>query len=344
MELHLRCIDLPLRHRFTIAHGSADVQRNVFVELRQDGLSGFGEAAPLPYYGVSCERIAAALEGVRPWVESAELGEPEGFWREAVKRLRGENFALCALDEAAHDLWGKRLGRPVYALWGLNPAACPPMNYTIGIDTTERMVAKMREFPGFDLYKIKLSANAPVDVIRELRKHTDARFRVDANTSWTATQTIAWSRELATLGVEFIEQPLPATAWEQMPRVRAESALPILADESCVVEEDVVRCAECFDGINIKLTKAGGLTPARRMIAEARRLGLKVMVGCMTESTVGVSAIAQLAPMLDYVDMDGPLLLREDVAEGVRIDRGRAIYPPVPGCGITWHGRAAGTR
>jgi L-alanine-DL-glutamate epimerase-like enolase superfamily enzyme len=159
-------------------------------------------------------------------------------------------------------------------------------------------------------------------------------FRVDANTAWTADEAIRNAAELAQLGVEFIEQPLPRDAWEPMRHVFRESTLPVIADESCQREEDVERCAGCFHGINIKLTKCGGLTPARKMIERARQLGLKVMVGCMTESTVGCSAIAQLLPLLDYVDMDGPMLIARDVATGIRLDRGRVIFPRENGCGV----------
>jgi L-alanine-DL-glutamate epimerase-like enolase superfamily enzyme len=241
---------------------------------------------------------------------------------------------LCALDQAAHDLWGKLNNQPVYKLWGLSTERIPDSDYTIGIDKVDVMVAKMNEFPGWPIYKIKLGTDRDLEIVCELRKHTSATFRVDANCGWTADQAIAYSPELKKLGVEFIEQPLKADQWEDLARVGRESALPIIADESCIVESDVQRCAGVFQGINIKLVKCGGLTPARRMIAAARKLGLKVMVGCMTESTVGISAIAQLVPLLDYVDMDGAVLLAEDIATGVRLERGRCIYPDAPGHGV----------
>jgi L-Ala-D/L-Glu epimerase / N-acetyl-D-glutamate racemase len=219
-------------------------------------------------------------------------------------------------------------------LWGLSTEKIPASNYTIGIDQTDVMVAKMNEFPGWPIYKIKLGTDRDLEIVRELRKHTPATFRVDANCGWTAEQAIAYAPELKKLGVEFIEQPLKADRWDDLRRVGQHSALPIIADESCIVESDVKRCAGVFHGVNIKLVKCGGLTPARRMIAQARQLGLKVMVGCMTESTVGISAIAQLLPLLDYVDMDGAVLLAEDIAAGVRLDRGRCIYPDAPGHGL----------
>ena len=174
-----------------------------------------------------------------------------------------------------------------------------------------------------------------VAIVRELRKHTKSIFRIDANCAWTAEETIQNAPLLKDLGVEFLEQPLKADDWEGMAKVKAHSALPVIADESCIVESDVEKCGPYFHGINIKLTKCGGLTPARRMIKKGKELGLKIMVGCMTESSVGISAIAQLTPQLDYVDMDGSLLLKHDIARGVQIlDDGKVIFPKLPGSGI----------
>jgi L-alanine-DL-glutamate epimerase-like enolase superfamily enzyme len=178
-----------------------------------------------------------------------------------------------------------------------------------------------------------LGTDHDLEIIRALRTVTDSPFRVDANTGWTAEQCIELAPQLKELGVEFIEQPLPADAWDAQKQVFAESALPIMADESCQTEADVDRCAGHFHGINIKLVKCGGLTPARRMIQRARELDLKVMVGCMTESSVGISAIAHLLPLLDYVDMDGALLLSKDIATGVRIEQGKVYYAQAPGTG-----------
>jgi L-Ala-D/L-Glu epimerase len=335
MELHLTDIHLPMRHPFTIAHGTTTVQHNLLVELQQGGVSGYGEGASShAYEAFTAESMRAALEAVRPEIERESLSDPADFWDRIVPALGHNRFALCALDEAAHDLWGKLRGEPVWKLWGLELRNLPPSDYTIGIDPIEKMVAKMKEFDGWPIYKIKLGTADDLAIVRELRKHTDAVFRIDANTAWSAEQTIAFAPELKGMGVELIEQPLPAADWEGMRRVYRESALPVFADESCLVEADVPRCEGYFHGINIKLTKAGGLTPARRMIAEARRRGLKVMVGCMNESTVGISAIGQLLPMLDHVDMDGALLIAKDIASGVRLERGRAIYPDVNGNGV----------
>jgi L-Ala-D/L-Glu epimerase len=335
MELHIRDLRLPLRHPFTIAHGTTTVQHTLLVELRQGGCSGYGEAAPGQAYAkFTVQSMRMALESVRSRIEAWTLDEPPALWDHLLPVLGHNRFALCAVDEAAHDLWGKLRGQPVWRLWGLTLEDAPVSDYTIGMDPIEKMVAKMREFDDWPVYKIKLGTVNDLAVIRELRRHTDAIFRVDANTSWTAEQTIALAPELKQLGVEFIEQPLAREDWDGMHRVHRDSALPIIADESCLTEEDVPRCAGYFHGINIKLTKAGGMTPARRMITQARQLGLRVMAGCMNESTVGISAIGQLLPLLDFVDMDGALLIAQDAATGVRLEKGRAIFPDENGNGV----------
>ncbi|MHB0956606.1 MAG: dipeptide epimerase [Pirellulaceae bacterium] len=334
MKIYLHTFVLPLRHTFTISRESAEVQPTLIVELVDGELHGYGESTTNSYYGYTLENMTAALESVRPQLEAQSLEDPATLWTQLQHLLDKNPFAQCALDQAAHDLWGKKCGQPVYQLWGLSVDRIPLSNYTIGIDTIETMVAKMREFPAWPVYKIKLGTPDDLAIVRELRKHTDALFRVDANCAWTIEETIRNSRELKPLDVQFIEQPLPADQWPGMSRVFQESALPVIADESCLVAADVQRCHGFFHGINIKLCKCGGLTPARKMIQEARALGLQVMVGCMTESTVGISAIAQLLPLLDYVDMDGALLLKEDVATGVTLERGRCIYPCVPGHGV----------
>ena len=336
MKLVLRDIHLPMRHAFTIAHGTTTVQHNLLVELHQDGHVGYGEGASShAYHEFTAESMRAALEAARSEIEAAKLTDPAQLWETLLPVLGHNRFALCALDEAAHDLWGKLNGAPVWKLWGLDLSHVPLSDYTIGIDPIEKMVAKMKEFDGWPIYKIKLGTQDDLALVRELRKHTDATFRIDANTAWTAEQTIAIAPELKDLGVEFLEQPLPAKDWSGMQKVYRECALPVIADESCLIEEDVDCCAGFFHGINIKLTKTGGLTPARRMISRARELGLQVMVGCMNESSIGISAIAQLLPLLDYVDMDGAVLIAKDVASGVYLDHGRPVFPETNGIGVT---------
>ena len=334
MQLKIHEFDLPLAHTFTISRESITVQKTLIVELEEDGYRGYGEATTNNYYGFTFENMAAAIERVRGDLESHTLEDPVALWQQLHPKLKDNPFAQCALDQAAHDLWGKKLGQPVYRLWGLEAKNLPLTDYTIGIDEIDVMVAKMQEFPDWPIYKIKLGTAHDLDIVRALRKHATAIFRVDANCGWSAEETIRNSHELKQLNVEFIEQPLPADQNDAMEQVYRDSALPVIADESCIVESDVDRCVNRFHGINIKLVKCGGLTPARRMITRARELGLQVMVGCMTESTVGISAIAQLLPLLDYVDMDGALLLAKDIATGITIERGNCKYSSEPGCGV----------
>jgi L-Ala-D/L-Glu epimerase len=334
VKLHAYAYDLPLRHVFTISRGSMSVQPTVIVELEHEGVRGYGEATTNEYYGVTLESLADVLGQARPVVEQLGMMPAEDLWEQLAPLLGEHPFAQCAVDQAAHDLYGKLQGQPLYQLWGLDPRRAPPTDYTIGIDHPEKMLEKMREFPDWPIYKIKLGTSRDLEIVRALRAATRATFRVDANCGWTAAETIERSRALQPLGVEFIEQPLPAESWEEMRQVYLESALPVIADESCIVESDVDRCHGYFHGVNIKLVKCGGLTPARRMIDRARQLGLQVMVGCMTESTVGISAIAHLAPLLDYVDMDGALLLAEDIASGITLENGICHYSDHPGAGV----------
>lgn len=333
MKLHIRTYDLPLASTFRITHESRDSQPTVIVGLEdEEGRIGWGEATAIPYYGQSTEKLVRNLETQRQEIENTPLEDPESFWKAMHRLFPNETFELCALDIAAHDLYGKQQGKPLYQLWDLDISQRPMTNYTIGMGPVAEMQAKIQAWP-WPLYKIKLGTDHDLEIIRALREVTDAPFRVDANTGWTAGQCINLAPQLKELGVEFIEQPLPAEAWEDQKRVYRESVLPIMADESCQTEADVDRCAGHFHGINIKLVKCGGLTPARRMIRRARELDLRVMVGCMTESSVGISAIAHLLPLLDYVDMDGALLLRKDIATGVSIEEGRVYYAEAPGTG-----------
>ena len=334
MRLGIRDLHLPLRHPFTTSHGTLREKHNLLVELQEDDLIGFGEAAPsLAYPQFSADIIKLALRSMIPVLAPCSLREPDLLWDLLAPQLPTQPFALCAIDIAAHDLWGKQLGQPVWKAWGLTLENMPVSNFTIGLDRIEVMIEKLREAEEWPIFKIKLGGPDDLAVMRALRKETAVPFRVDANTGWTAEQTIAYAPELRDLGVEFIEQPLRADDWEGMARVYQECVLPVIADESCQAERDVERCAKCFHGINLKLTKAGGLTPARRMITRARELGLKVMAGCMIESSVAISALAQLLPLLDAVDMDGAALLSKDAAEGVRMEKGRAIFPDAPGIG-----------
>jgi len=334
MKLTFHRFELPIRHVFTISRGSARSYSPLVVELEQDGMRGYGEAGESDYYGATLDSMTGSLEGVRREIEACRLEDPAALWRQLDGRLSADRFAQCALDMAAWDLWGKLRGQPLWALWGLSLDRCPPTDYTIGIDSIDVMIAKMREFPEWPVYKIKLGTPEDLRIVRALREHTQAVFRVDANCAWGVEETIRNAAALRELNVEFIEQPLPPGDPEALARAYRGSALPLVADESCQVEGDVDRCAGCFHGVNVKLVKCGGLTPARRMLARARQRGLATMGGCMTETTVGISAAAQLLPLLDYADLDGALLLAQDVASGVSIQRGVIRFPQENGCGV----------
>ncbi len=332
IQLALHPYELRYRHPFAISREVRTTQHTLIVELRDGHLAGYGEATANKYYGTTVEGMMAQLEALRSVIETAEWATPEAFWDMMHQYLPQSPFPLAALDEAAHDLHARRLGLPLHQVWGLKADRLPLCNYTIGIASIDEMVAKMQETP-WPVYKIKLGTAHDLDIVQALRAHTNAVFRVDANCAWTAEQTIALAPKLRDLGVEFIEQPLPAHDKEGMRAVFRQSALPVIADESCQAETDVQACSGLFHGINIKLMKCGGLTPARRMIAQARTLGMKVMIGCMTESSIGIAAIGQLLPLLDYVDMDSPLLISNDPATGVCLDYGQVHLPQAPGTG-----------
>ena len=224
----------------------------------------------------------------------------------------------------------------MFDLWKLDPATGPLTDYTIGIDTIDKMVSKIKEKP-WPIYKIKLGTPDDISIMKALRAQTDAIFRVDANAGWNLNEALEIIPVLKDMGVEFIEQPLAKDDWEGMKILYEKSSLPLIADESCVHEQNVEKCHRHFHGINIKLTKCGGITYAQ-MIDAARVMNMKVMVGSMNESTIGSTAIGHLLPMLDYVDMDGPLLLSDDIATGLTFSNGKVILSGQPGLGIEFNG------
>ena len=333
MKLIIRVYDLKLKHTFRISRKSIDFQPSLIVELQKDDFSGFGEATSNPYYNITIEILQNDIEQIRTLIEATSNETPDEFWNKISPHLVHNPFALCALDNAYHDLYARKKGKKLHELWNYDISHNPLTNYTIGIGSIENMIAKMEELP-WPIYKIKLGTPDDIAIVTELRKHSDAIFRVDANCAWTVDETLSNAEILKSLNVEFIEQPLKANDWEGQREVFKNSVLPIVADESCITESDIAKCHNHFHGVNIKLMKCGGITPGKRMIAEAKKLGLKTMVGCMTESTVGISAIAHLLPELDYVDMDGALLLAEDIASGVTIKNGKTYYPERTGTGV----------
>jgi L-Ala-D/L-Glu epimerase len=334
MKVKYKTYNLPFIHPFTISKGTKTHQPAFVVELDFMGVKGYGEAPAISYYNIPVEKMVEDLERKKTFVEKFAFSDPERYWHYLHHLFPANPFLVCALDMAGWDIYGKLKGKQLYQLWGLDTATSPQTDYTIAIDTIEKMVAKMKERP-WPIYKIKVGVEGDIEMVTALRKHTDAVLRVDANAGWTLEQALVKIPQLKASGVEFVEQPLAKDDWEGMKVLYEQSPLPLIADESCVFENDVEKCYQFFHGINIKLTKCSGITPARRMITRAKELGMKVMVGCMNESSVGTGAIAQLAPMLDYVDMDGPLLLAEDIAEGVKFDHGKIMYNAVPGLGIS---------
>ena len=325
--------NLLFQHAFTISKGTKTHQPTFVVELEYFGIKGYGEAPAISYYNISVKKMIEDLERKKQFVEKFAFSDPERYWHYLHHLFPANPFLVCALDMAAWDLYGKLKGKQLRILWNLDDSKIPVTDYTIGIDTVEKMVEKMKE-KLWPIYKIKVGVPNDLEMVRELRKHTDAIFRVDANAGWTLEEALKKIPVLKDLGVEMIEQPLANDNWEGMKVLFKASALPLFADESCVSESDVEKCYGFFHGINIKLTKCSGITPARRMIEQAKTLNMKIMIGCMNECSVGTAAIAQLAPLVDYVDMDGPLLLAEDIASGVSFDYGRICYNDLPGLGI----------
>ncbi len=311
---------LPFEYPFTISNGRTKThQPSLMVRLSLGNWVGYGEAPAIVYYNVTVEHMMVQLEKQRKLIEKFALIDPERFWHFLHHLFPQDPFLVCALDMAGWDLFGQMKKQPLHEMWNTTwneNTNTPICDYTIGIDPIEKMVEKMKANP-WPIYKIKVGTDYDIEMITALRANTDAPFRVDANAGWTTEEALQKIPALANLGVELVEQPLAKDNWEGMAQLKVASTLPLFADESCVFEKDVATCANYFHGINIKLTKCSGLTPALRMIKEAKTLGLKVMMGCMNENVIGSAAIAQFLPQLDYVDMDGPLLMTQLNGEGL---------------------------
>lgn len=321
MQLHFWEQSLPFEYPFTISNGRTKThQHSLMVQLSLGNWDGFGEAPAIVYYNVTVEGMMEQLEKNRKLIEKFALIDPARFWHFLHHLFPNDPFLVCALDMAGWDLFGKMNNKPLHELWGTkwdDTVQVPICDYTLGIDPIEKMVEKMHAHP-WPIYKVKVGTDYDIEMITALRKKTDKPIRVDANAGWTTEEALVKIPALAALGVELVEQPLAKDNWEGMKILKEQSALPLFADEACVFEKDVATCAAYFHGINIKLTKCSGLTPALRMIKEAKALGLQVMMGSMNESVIGSAAIAQFLPQLDYVDMDGPLLMTE--LNGVGLD------------------------
>jgi L-alanine-DL-glutamate epimerase-like enolase superfamily enzyme len=334
VKLTYHTYNLKFRHPFTISRGTKTHQPTLIVALEHLGKIGYGEAPAITYYNITVEQMVADLERKKRLVEGFALTEPERWWHYVHHLFPANPFLVCALDIAGWDLYGKLKGKPLKELWAFEKVYRPVTDYTIGIDTIDKMISKMQEKP-WPVYKIKLGTPDDVEIIETLRKHTTAKIRVDANAAWTADEALKRIDAFKNLDIEFIEQPLAKDDWDGMKIVYQQSSVPLIADESCVGENDVEKCEHHFHGINIKLTKCSGITPALRMIKDARRRNMKVMIGSMNESTVGSAAIAHLMPQVDFIDADGPLLLEEDVATGLAYQPdGTILTSNEPGLGI----------
>lgn len=330
----------PLHPRdiFRISRAERAVVRNVFLRIEDDdGFSGHGEASPNPFYGETADDVNCKLRGAAPWLQGQTVrttADIERVWREIWPLVQPSRAAQCALDLALWDLAGQRAGGTVTELaLGRKPESVQTF-CTLGLSGPDELPRKIAALAGFPLIKIKSDHAANLDLIRAVRRESGARLAVDANCAWLGHGIPALSRELAAIGVEFIEQPLPPDEHARMPGILAESALPVFADESCVTAGDVERMRGHFSGFNIKLVKCGGLTPALAMLAAGRRLGLRVMVGCMLESSLLIAAGAVLGQGTDYADLDGAWLLRDDPVCGWQFENGTLRPPDGPGLGV----------
>jgi len=337
MKLAYQTIELKPTHPFVIARGGYAHHRNVIVRITDDeGREGFGEAAPNKYYGESVDTVIAALLQFKAVLETADAISLESTESSLDRLLRGNASAKAAVSSALHDLVGKRLQLPVHRLWGLDPAQAPQSSFTIAIadnQELERRVAEAHEYP---ILKIKLGTDRDEEIVRIVRNAgPDKKLRVDANAAWTAKRAVRMSDFLADHGVEMLEQPVPANDIEGLRFVRKRSKLPVFADESCLVASDIAKLAGAVDGINIKLAKCGSMREAVRMVHAARAFDMQVMAGCMIESSLGISAIAQVSPLLDFADFDGAALLSADPFRGASIKGGQVRLTDGPGLGAS---------
>lgn len=334
MKLTTEVIALKTRHPFVIARGGSSDYRVVWVRLTDgDGLEGWGEADPSSYYKETADTVLSGLKKVEPHLpaDPFKLEDAEARFAQVIPNDRS---ARAALSAALHDLMGKRLGQPVWRLWGLDPARAPKSSFTIGLGTDDQIRQKVAEAAQYPILKIKLGTDRDEEILRTIRDATDKPIRVDANAGWTRERAIRMLPVLREFGVEFVEQPLPPDDLEGIAAVRREGILPVIVDESCLVAADIPRLAGVADGINIKLAKCGSLREALRMIATARAHGMLVMLGCMIESSLGITAAAQLAPLLDAADLDGAALTANDPFVGATIEHGEIRVPTEPGLGV----------
>lgn len=324
-------------HPFVIARGGTSEHRLIRVRISDDdGAEGWGEAAPNRFYGETADTALAALERLAPILSAMDPWALEDIETEMNRALRFNGSVKSAISAALHDLAGKRLGVPIYKLWGLDPCKAPLSSFTIAIAANDdELRQRVKQASAYPVLKIKLGTDHDEHIVRLVREAApDKVLRVDANAAWTPKRALAMVDVLLECGVEYLEQPLPPHDLDGLRFVRDRSALPVIADESCVVSTDIPRLVGVVDGINIKLSKCGGLREALRMIATARAHGMLVMAGCMIETSLGITAAAHFAPLLDYADFDGAALLADDPYVGATIEGGKISIPNRPGLGV----------
>ncbi|MBS1829553.1 MAG: dipeptide epimerase [Acidobacteria bacterium] len=326
---------LKLRHTWTTVMSSSDYRDTLHVRFRRDGITGTGEGAPIVRYHESAESARKAVDSIRPYLEQADPRAFRNVLNEVFRRIPEEWAAKAALDIALMDWVTQKMGVPLYRYFGLDAKDAPVTTFSIGIDNPEVTRQKTREAEAFPVLKIKVGLDTDEATIDAVRSVTKKPLRVDANEGWKskeeAVRKIKW---LETQGVELIEQPLPASMLDEARWMRGKVNIPIFGDEACLRASDVVKVANAFDGINIKLDKCGGIMEAYKMIHTARSLGLKIMLGCMISSSATITAAAHLSPLVDYADLDGNLLIANDPYRGVTVEKGKLILPSSPGLGL----------
>jgi L-alanine-DL-glutamate epimerase-like enolase superfamily enzyme len=333
--IETQIVHLKLRHTWTTTMSSREYRDNLHLKFSRDGVTGLGEGAPIVRYDESAESAQQAVNSVREFVTTANPWHFEKLMAEIFRRVKGQYAGKAALDIALMDWVGKKLGVPIYRYFGLDPSDTPITTFSIGIDTPEITRQKVREAEAFPVLKIKVGLQTDEATLEAVRSVTKKPLRVDANEGWKnreeAVRKINW---LESQGVQFIEQPMPAAMHDEIRWVRGKVHIPIIADEACLHPADIPKLADAYDGVNIKLMKCGGILEAYRMIQIAKSLGLKTMLGCMIESSIGVSAAAHLSPLVDYADLDGNLLIANDPYSGVGVDKGKLILSDRPGLGL----------
>ena len=333
MHIDAKPIDLKLTTPFRISRAVQHTSPNVIVQINHNGHTGYGEAAPDEYYGESQETVLACIT-----MFAGNLGDDpfaiEDIMNRLEKIIRRNPAAKAAADMALYDLVGKMLGVPLYKLLGLNPAHTPHTSFTLGIDNPKEMAKKALAARDYPILKIKVGTKHDLDTLKAIRDVSSATIRVDANTAWTPKEAIRMINALAPYTIEFVEQPISPYDLAGLKLIRQNVPLPIIADESCITVEDIPRVAECVDGINIKLMKCGGVRHALKMIHVARAHNLRIMIGCMIESSLAITAAAHLTPLVDYADLDGHLLIDNDPYIGVKVVNGKLVLPDSPGLGV----------